>query len=295
MKASDVLASNPNGLNDLKMAAKKDQKSALPEVARQFEAIFMQSMLKSMRKAGEIFSDSNIFKSNDEEMFQDMMDQQLSIKLANSRGVGLAEVLIRQLEKTLPAGEEASITDNNVTTGKNLPVVTKKANETQDGVFQSAKEFITELWPHAKKAAKAIGLDPKLLIAQSALETGWGKYIIGDKNGESSNNLFNIKASSPQHGSVSVKTKEFLGGEFRDVQASFKKYQSFEHSFNDYIQLLSSNSRYDSALKQSHDATKYIEALHEAGYATDPKYADKVLSIYEGGELTGVINELEVK
>ena len=133
-----------------------------------------------------------------------------------------------------------------------------------------------------------------MLIAQAALETGWGKFVIQDEKGKSSNNLFNIKTNLDwDQQRFNAKTKEFLGGEIRDVVASFKGYNTLGDSFKDYIQLLQNNKRYQQALTKTENPEEFIQSLHKAGYATDPNYTDKILSIYQGGELTKALEQLE--
>lgn len=306
------------GLNRLKLTAKANQREALPEAARQFEAIFIQSMLKSMRSAGDIFSAESLFQGKDKAMFEEMLDQQLSLNMANDRGIGLAQSLIDQIERNLP-GEKANSQGIAMSrlnsTGKALPLVVnklpvkaikttpvnagdkaeKQVIDNHYGIFESAKDFVQTLWPHAKAVAKKIGLDPKLLIAQAALETGWGKYVSKDSIGESSNNLFNIKTGTDDTiDAVKVKTKEFIGGKFHQVVASFRKYDNLTESFNDYLNLISKGERYQLAMDNVAKPEQFIKQLHQAGYATDPKYADKVLSIYHGGELKQYIEEMEV-
>jgi peptidoglycan hydrolase FlgJ len=156
-----------------------------------------------------------------------------------------------------------------------------------DAISSSSDEFITSIWPYACHAAYALGLDPKLLVAQAVLETGWGKAIAKDSCG-TSNNLFNIKASaaaSSNH-TVSIKTTEYIADAPTTLIASFKKYPSIEHSFNDYVSLIKNNDRYRHALAYAHDSDRYIEAIHQAGYATDPQYANKLLAIYKGNQLS---------
>lgn len=156
----------------------------------------------------------------------------------------------------------------------------------------SVDEFVTALWPYAKIAATAIGLDPKLLIAQAALETGWGKFITKKTDGISSHNVFNIK-SNPNHAdhAVSIKTTEYIANTPVNLMASFKTYSSIADSFNDYVTLIQ-GVRYASAIANAPNPKRYVEALHEAGYATDPNYAPKILAIYEGVELDNAFERL---
>ncbi len=151
---------------------------------------------------------------------------------------------------------------------------------------ETKNEFIAAIWPYAQKASALIGLDPKLLIAQAALETGWGQFVAKGLDGVSSNNLFNIKSNDSNHGdTVRTKTTEYVNGEPVKMTDSFKKYPSLSHSFDDYISLIKGSERYHVALSHVDDPEAYVHALHQAGYATDPAYTKKILSIYHGEEL----------
>lgn len=154
----------------------------------------------------------------------------------------------------------------------------------------STDEFVKSLWPYAVQAASLIGLDPGVLIAQVALETGWGRSIAKDTAGNSSNNLFNIKAPADQsEQSVVIKTTEFIADKPIKMTASFKTYSTVEQSFQDYISLIKGSHRYQTALSNADNPGRYAEALQDAGYATDPEYANKILSIYQGRELRGAM------
>lgn len=157
------------------------------------------------------------------------------------------------------------------------PLSAKEHCKFQDLVYDYKHNFIQSLWPIAQQVASTIGLDPKILIAQAALETGWGKSIVSNSEG-SSNNLFNIKSSSAH--SVLVTTTEYDAGESYKTSASFKKYESIEQSFTDYVNLISNNTRYQVALAHASDPELYVQELQKAGYATDPDYAEKILSVY---------------
>ncbi len=148
-------------------------------------------------------------------------------------------------------------------------------------------DFVKSIWPYAKQASTMLGLDPKLLMAQAALETGWGQFIAKDLDGSSSNNIFNIKAKNLDR-AVKIKTTEYIADSPVSMMASFKKYSSVAHSFDDYMSLILGD-RYKTALANAHDPERYIDALLCAGYATDPDYANKIVSIYRGDELQNVL------
>ena len=123
-------------------------------------------------------------------------------------------------------------------------------------------------------------------MAQAALETGWGKLVAKDEDGTSSNNLFNIKTgTNKEFDSVKIKTTEYIADTPIKMTASFRKYPSVEHSFNDYVSLIKGSDRYQNALANATNPEQYVNELHKAGYATDPAYGNKILSIYHGDEL----------
>jgi flagellar protein FlgJ len=141
--------------------------------------------------------------------------------------------------------------------------------------------FMSQLLPHAQQAASELGVDANVLLAQAVLETGWGKSVIKNSQGDSSFNLFNIKADKSWQGKQArVSTLEFDGGVARKEMAGFRSYESYKQSFDDYVSFIKSNPRYSSALKMAENPERYVHELQKAGYATDPNYAEKVLNIY---------------
>jgi len=157
--------------------------------------------------------------------------------------------------------------------------------ERQPTHFETPEMFIQTMFPLAQRASKTLGVDPKLLVAQAALETGWGKHIMGNGQGGSSFNLFGIKARLNQQ-SVEKETIEYEGKEAKKMQDQFRVYEDYESSFEDYVDLVTASPRYAKARAQSQHSENYIQALQQAGYATDPKYADKVLSVLNRIERT---------
>lgn len=280
------------GLTALKAEAREQSPEALKAVAKQFEALFLQMMLKSMREAGE---GDPLFDGEQTELYRDMYDKQLSLDLSE-KGIGLADVLVRQLQMQAgkPAesdGElamptrlgttfsriEAQIRDATPAAASGKPVAV-----TADAVTASPEAFIQRLWPLAEKAAAKIGASPEALLAQAALETGWGKAVIRHPDGSSSHNLFNIKADRRWDGeNVAKQTLEYRDGVAAKEVARFRSYDSFEASFDDYVNFLQSNPRYADALRQADDPKQFVRSLQEAGYATDPAYARKIGSILD--------------
>jgi len=147
--------------------------------------------------------------------------------------------------------------------------------------FDSPESFVNSMKPYAEKAAKALGIEPSLLLAQAALETGWGQKVVKNARG-SSNNLFNIKADRSWQGDkVTTQTLEFHDNTPVKETATFRSYSSYQDSFNDYVRFLNDNPRYETALQQRGDSESFIRGIHRAGYATDPEYADKVLQVQQ--------------
>lgn len=152
----------------------------------------------------------------------------------------------------------------------------------ESSTFNSPEEFIETMRPHAERAAKEIGVDPDLLIAQAALETGWGKRVIKNNDGTNSHNLFGIKASHAWEGdSVNVGSLEYRNGVAKKEVSAFRSYPSFTESFDDYVDFIKNQSRYDGAVENADNSKAYIKGLQQAGYATDPNYANKVMNILE--------------
>jgi peptidoglycan hydrolase FlgJ len=177
-----------------------------------------------------------------------------------------------------------------------LPPDTEETETKQVVNFESAEDFVTQIWQDAKRAAKEIGLNPAVMVAQSALETGWGKHIIEDKNGDSSFNLFNVKAHRDWDGDKAAQsTLEFENGlPVRKVEP-FRVYNNFSESFGDFIDFLKSNGRYDDALNKTGDSEQFLQGLQDAGYATDPSYADKILGILKSNSFKTMIDDLNGK
>jgi len=292
------------GLNELRAQARVDPDASLQQVAKQFEGIFVQMMLKSMRDAS--MGDPN-FDSDQSKLYRDMFDKQIALDMSNSKGIGIAESLVRQLSRnkasiTKPVSFTHSLNNqtDTVVNGKILPpavhtlqpvdqssvailsvselaAVKPLKDKTQ---FNSPEEFTHTILPYAEKAAAELGVSPLVLVAQAALETGWGKGITRHPDGSSSFNLFNIKADKRWDGERVIKsTLEYDNGNAKYEKASFRSYDSFADSFDDYVDFLRKNTRYDSALQHEGNDHIFIQDLHKAGYATDPDYADKVIDI----------------
>lgn len=300
-----------SGLANLKTQARKNSPEALKEVAKQFEAIFLNNVLKGMREAKLA---DGIMDNDQSKFYNDMYDQQLAVHLSGKPGVGLADLIVKQLGHDQPDNKKMGLEDYlNRSSGSNK-TVSQSPPSTDKAIFkayiqdksqlkeiteiplknnhalpiQSAEDFVQILYPYAEQAAKELGVEPKVLLAQAALETGWGRSLIKNSDGSSSFNLFNIKANKAWHGKqIQVATLEFEQGLPKKATSGFRSYASFQESFQDYVDFIKSNPRYGDALKQVGNGGRYLHELQRAGYATDPSYANKVMDIYRGNMMAG--------
>ncbi|MCK9236838.1 MAG: flagellar assembly peptidoglycan hydrolase FlgJ [Thiopseudomonas sp.] len=331
-----------NRLHKLKVGEDRDSEANIRQVAQEFESLFIGEMLKAMRSANDVLADDSIFNSNESKAYRDMHDQQLSVTMAQGRGIGMADVLVRQMSEMhspragsnpFPGMQGAAASAKNDIqpeqdeqieqieaqatfrrTAIQTPVMPQyavngmntadermstkhkaavhsyaavsKQNAAQtikptgnNEVFNSPQEFISAMMPMAQQAAEQLGVEPRYLVAQAALETGWGKNMLRDAQGGNTFNLFGIKAHGWKGQSAQATTSEFVKGEKVKEQADFRQYSSFEQSFNDYVSFLQSNGRYKEALKVADNPEQYLRELQRAGYATDPQYAQKISRI----------------
>ena len=336
-----------NGLNNIRMDAKtgtkEEKKAALKEAAQQFEAIFMQMLLKSMRKAQEVLESDSPFNSESTKFYRDMHDQQMAMELSSNGSLGLSDLIVRQLggddnftpksllrndadidsrksfAKSYALNEQIELNalmsakehNNSDNTAENSPAFNHANTQSSQAVnavpnnrqysvnvtqnfsqsikgsttdlshesFKQPKDFVTALIEPAKLVEKKLGVPFEVVIAQAALETGWGQKIIKSEQGQSSNNLFNIKADSRWQGDqVTKDTLEFEQGTLVKKSAPFRSYQSIKESVNDYINFLSTGERYQSALENVGNVEHFLHGLQKAGYATDPNYATKIMA-----------------
>jgi flagellar protein FlgJ len=229
-------------------------------------------LLKSMRAANKSFGNS-MFESEETEFYQDMFDDQMAVHLAQGKGLGLADMLVRQLQQTPETVSELGTVPNSRSAAE--PIAASKA------------EFIQQMLPHAEAAARDLGVDPHALLAQAALETGWGKSVPCNAAGECSFNLFGIKAGSQWSGAaVNVPTLEFEEGVAVRKVERFRAYGSPADSFRDYARLIGGSARYENAVGTGDNVAAFASALQKGGYATDPNYARKLVAV--ANELRGL-------
>lgn len=349
------------GLSRLSEAAARRDPAAVDAVARRFEALFAEMMVSSMRDASmgdPLFEGQN-------PMFREMYDREVAASLASGRGLGIADMLRRQLAPPAaadppPAGQGMPLSAPRAAGGLPLsppmpvaaaatapapsppaalaatpslapllpslpampawlpdpqlaaigaaigtpddasvvglprqapvadalpprPVVPANLSAPKAGTPEA---FVADVWPHAQAAAAELGVDPRMLVAQAALETGWGRSVMRGPDGKPSHNLFGIKATGGWQGAaVAQGTVEFRGGVMQRERASFRAYGSVGESFADYVRLVRDNPRYREAVAAGTDGARFAEALERAGYATDPQYAEKLKAIAGGPTL----------
>ena len=358
---------DPQTVTDLKDSG--SQRQTLERVAQQFEALFVHMLLKQMREAS--FGDSN-FDSSQSTFYRDMFDAQMAQHVGGQAGLGIAEMLVRELGAAMPAAPEeaqseisrAILTapklvsaapppsppvDSHLTNGapaQHIPPVAasvdtdvaeaarERPRDEQPDVpahwriftqasrhpevsppgvarsaavgepdlsggaedWQSPREFLAHLHPFAKQVEKDLGVPSNVLLAQATLETGWGRKLPRHPDGRNSFNLFGIKADGRWSGeSVSKPTLEFAQGSMRREHAQFRAYASPDESFQDYTSFLQESPRYANALSVASDPAAYLHALQSAGYATDPNYAQKVLSLVDSERFRSALPDAGAK
>lgn len=286
---SGKVAFDANSLNGLKNAAKENSPEAIKGVAKQFEAIFMNMMLKSMREASP---QDNPFDNEQSRTFTSMLDQQLSSNLA-SKGLGLADVLAKQLSKgNNPVTDtmEQAVTDIQPTPAygaQSNPIISNPLSTSNNKfdsrpLTDSAAEFKNRMAKHAAEASRETGVPAHLMLGQAALESGWGKRELKGADGTPSNNLFGIKATGNWDGKViEATTTEYINGVKQKRIEKFRAYDSYADSFKDFANMMSNNPRYDKVMANLDSVNGYAQAMQNAGYATDPHYASKLASVIQ--------------
>jgi len=307
------------GLAQLRAHAAADSRTVTAETARQFEALFVQMMLQTMRSAGDVFG------TGGDKTYRDMFDRQVALEMSRGKGLGIAELLTRQLAQDAasdPAATSHELTARDFVAAREpalpsppgarfeqlvpdhaalqaagtLPEVDFGALSPSWRNWRPATpaEFVRDVWPLAERAGKELGVEPRAIVAQAALETGWGRNVARDGGGQSGNNPFNIKADTRWGGErVSVRTLEFEDGLPKPQVASFRAYPDLSSAFADYVQFMKGNPRYASALANGAQAERYADSLQAAGYATDPGYAGKLRSILASPRFNDLIAQFK--
>lgn len=280
---SGSLAIDGRGLDAIKREAESSPDKALKSAAKQFEAIFMQMLLKSMRDA---IPASDLMGGSESKMYTSMLDQELAARMGNGKGLGIADMIVKQLEQVQKkTGESATAPQSGATPSaparEALQRLSGATVAAQGGVGATdAQRFVDSMLPHAAEAGRATGVPPRFILGQAALESGWGKREIRHADGTSAYNLFGMKAGKGWTGpTVDVTTTEYIGGAPRKVVERFRAYGSYAEGFADYARMLASSPRYAEVVRGAQDASSFAWRLQQAGYATDPAYAEKLTRV----------------
>jgi flagellar protein FlgJ len=285
------LAIDTKGFDGLRRAAQDNSPEALKQASKQFESVFLNMIMKSMREATP---QDGVMDNDQTRMYTTMLDQQLTQSMAN-RGVGLADMLVKQLSGTLNkqplptdgSGQDMSSAIDSLARKKNpWTSVAVPSTNTSNGVKTNGKQaahvqaFQNRLASAAEEASHSTGIPAKFMLGHAALESGWGKHEIRTADGTSSHNLFGIKAGGGWKGkTVNTVTTEYVNGVAQKRVQKFRAYDSYADAFRDYASLLKNNPRYQNVLANATDAKSFAQGLQHAGYATDPNYATKLAAI----------------
>ncbi|MFB9159309.1 flagellar assembly peptidoglycan hydrolase FlgJ [Chromobacterium violaceum] len=291
---SRQLAADPTGLQKLKAKAGGDPKAAAKEAASQFEALLMNTMLKTMRATK--FDESEA--SNSMDTFQGLSDQQMVQALCSRGGIGLGDMIYRQIAKQSgfepDAGKDgaALLSHGPALAARPIGERAAQAYRNASGVSEAGgssssqtvgggnKSFVGGMLSHARDAAQQLGVAPECVVAHAALESGWGKRTIRNADGTDSHNLFGIKAGGDWQGkTTTIMTTEYVGGVAQKRQETFRSYGSYAEAFTDYAKVLKSSSRYKNVLNQGQNVYGFAQGLQSGGYATDPRYARKLVDV----------------
>ena len=313
MKPEDIASNrfvlDMKAAQDLRTKLRQDPQAGLKEAAKQFESMFVQMVMKSMRDATP---QDGIFNSDATRFYTSVLDQQMAQQMGATGQLGFARQIERQLGRMLAAQGDGSIeNDSSVASlrtnsrlsgmpadaiqgaernaGSRVPAATDAAtlpaNAAGNASSSGSREFVNRLWPEAVEASRTTGVPAHFLVAHAALETGWGKSEIRRADGSTSYNLFGIKAGKSWQGdSVEATTTEYVNGVAQTTKERFRAYGSYAEAFRDYASLLANNPRFSSVVGQQ-DGTAFARSLQQAGYATDPMYADKLSRIIYGTTL----------
>ncbi|QBQ96349.1 flagellar assembly peptidoglycan hydrolase FlgJ [Paraburkholderia pallida] len=304
------------GFDSMRAAANASPQQGVKMAAKQFDAVFTQMMLKSMREATP---DDGPLDSKDGAQFTSMMDQQLAQQMSN-KGIGVANAMIKQLMRSM--GGDASGADGAGGVGNAMSGMAGSGGSGNEGNMamlnalgraygnanangalgkgqgwgansaltppvrgngdEKVDAFVNKLAGGAQQASAATGIPARFIVGQAALESGWGKREIMKADGSTSHNVFGIKATKDWTGkTVSTMTTEYVNGTPHRVVEKFRAYDSYDDAMTDYANLLKSNPRYASVINSSHSAESFAHGMQRAGYATDPQYAKKLMSIMQ--------------
>ncbi|MPW18576.1 flagellar assembly peptidoglycan hydrolase FlgJ [Paraburkholderia sp. CNPSo 3157] len=285
------------GFDAMRAQAAANPREAMKSAAKQFDAVFTQMMLKSMRDATP--SDGP-FDSHDTATFTSMMDQQLAQQMS-SKGIGVADAMLKQLMRNSGMSADDANAGNNAALNALAKAYANPASNGAlrmgrgytansaltppvhgDGSSEKVDAFVDKLAAPAQAASAATGIPARFIIGQAALESGWGKREIRKADGTTSHNVFGIKATDDWTGkTVATVTTEYVNGRPKRVVEKFRAYDSYEEAMTDYASFLKSNPRYAQVINSSRDVNGFAQGMQRAGYATDPHYAKKLISIMQ--------------
>ena len=283
------LAADARSLEDLKRAARDDPRQAAKKVATQFEALYMQMVLKSMREATPR---SGLLDSQEQDMYRGMLDQQVAQQIA-SKGTGLSDMIARQLSRALPnaAASAAAPSSAKAMEGKPGAAAPSAPAPTPSGPGVSTevqRDFMRQHWAEAVRAQQLTGVPASFILGQAALESGWGQREIRGADGAPSYNLFGIKAGAGWQGhAVQVATTEYDGAMPSRTVQSFRAYDSYAAAFQDWALTIGRNQRYSAAVAASGTAGGFASGMQQAGYSTDPGYAEKLARVIRTASSVG--------
>ena len=272
--SSTPLATDTRSIDNLRSAARRDPKAAIKGAARQFEALFMQQLMKSMREASTA---SGMLDNEGTKLGTEMLDNQLSTQMTGLPG-GLADAIARQLERQM--GGTVVPASAVPAAGATAPAAAAAPLAPEARISPTQAHFVRRHADAAMAAQAQSGIPAAFMVAQAAHESGWGLRNIRNADGSASNNLFGIKAGASWKGPVAeITTTEFVDGQARKVTAKFRAYASTAESFSDYAKLMKESPRYAPVLANAASAEGFAQGLQRAGYATDPAYADKLTRV----------------
>ncbi|MCR9261253.1 MAG: flagellar assembly peptidoglycan hydrolase FlgJ [Pseudomonadaceae bacterium] len=264
--------------NKLPGSVKKDDPAALQKAAEHFESLFIDMWLKSAREANQVFGKDNFMNSSEMTAHQEMLDHEMAAHLSQQGGIGLAPIIVAQLSgKPLPMNPQNT---------KPIAAANLVAEQTDQALqagrkpaFSTPEEFVRKLKPIVASALADSGLPVNAVLGQAALETGWGRAVIADPQGRLSHNLFGIKDHLKSEDSIAIHSKEFEHGRWVNKQDNFRAYPDWTASVKDYVATITQSPRYAHLVEKVDDALAYLSGLQDAGYATDPNYAEKIASL----------------
>jgi flagellar protein FlgJ len=276
------MASDLRSLQSLRNTAAQDPKGAIEQAAKQIESLFMQELLKSMRRST---LSSGMLDNQGSEMGTEMLDQQYALQMSGRPG-GLAQAIMRQFERQMGAvmpdpDPSVPLPKAELKPEPKAEPRPQAASRTPElgaaGKWAAPQAFLQKHGEAAREAQQQTGIPAAFMLAQAGHETGWGKKRILNADGSDSHNVFGIKAGPSWKGPVAtVTTTEYINGEPRKVQARFRAYANETEAFADYAKLMKNSPRYSQVLAQADSAQGFAQGLQKAGYATDPAYAEKL-------------------